>query len=292
MASTLCEETLNLAMNRLADAERQFMAARFLAPVARKGGVGVRIASVRCLLSVRPEEFSGWGVFAPESLSAAALVRPATQKEREEYLSLFPAVRLIVVARSTERPLAMRADLSDMGVVVQGQAPVELAPDIGQFESIIARYEGQRLWFDRVDPRGNAATAAYLRAALERLDEPSTLVRRGLTAAERLAYTWAYQQQATALTREAHASSELRRRGARAHSEALLTEFVETNDAFRVTFNFEGGGHTAPVDRDDLMVRSAGICLSGQDQKFDLGSLVGVLREGNQHWGRPEIDLA
>jgi hypothetical protein len=39
----------------------------------------------------------------------------------------------------------------------------------------------------------------------------------------------------------------------------------------------DGQLHTSAIAKNDLTVISAGICLSGEDQKFDLQSLVGVV---------------
>lgn len=70
------------------------------------------------------------------------------------------------------------------------------------------------------------------------------------------------------------------RASALAHAGADLCDFTDVEDSYRVTFTVDGHRHVSVVSKADLTVQSAGICLSGEDEKFDLNSLVGVLREG------------
>jgi hypothetical protein len=51
------------------------------------------------------------------------------------------------------------------------------------------------------------------------------------------------------------------------------------DDAYRVEYNVDGQRHLSVVAKNDLSVQVAGICPSGEDAKFDLESLVGVLRD-------------
>src|SRR5205809_500920 len=90
-------------LDRLAAAERGFLAAEFLAPVhrGRGRGVQVRIAGVRCRLRADPADFEGWGVFRPASHAVARLVRLASMAERRRYLALFPAVAMVLVRPDT-----------------------------------------------------------------------------------------------------------------------------------------------------------------------------------------------
>jgi hypothetical protein len=74
----------------------------------------------------------------------------------------------------------------------------------------------------------------------------------------------------------------LRLADALAHAGAALTSYIEREDAYTVAFTVDGHSHRSTIHKDDLTVLVSGICLAGQDRRFDLQSLVGVLREGEQ----------
>lgn len=282
----------NDAFERLARAEQRFLESEFLAPVTDKATVRVRIAGISCTLRITPPDFRGWGVFRPTSHSEAALVRPAGLAERREYLKLFPVARLVLCRRDAQghwRGIAAQA--GDSRLRIEGLVPVRLVDDAEQFETVKARYDGAHFWFDEVDRSSNPVAARYLREALiqrvpiEQLDHP------GLRPEQRAAYAIHFvrapapsepSKRGRRGTSESVATPEDRLREALAHAGAHLTEFMERGDGYRVSYVIGGRRHTSSVDKDDLSVQVAGICLSGQDEKFDLQSLVGVICEAGE----------
>lgn len=267
------------ALNRLAAAEERFLASEFLAPVTGGSQVQVRIAGVICRLNVQPADFEGWGVFRPQSHSEARLARPARLAERQRYLELFPLVRLILCGRQGEEWLALPAHRADSRFQIEGLVPVRFVEDAQLFEVIQSRFDGSQFWYAGSDPRWDPAMATYLRQALEQMVHPEKVRRSGLTAEERAAYAANYWPRFE-LSEEARRSREEQRiQQALEHAGAELKGYVERPDVYTVTYEVDGQRHVSAVAKKDLSVQVAGICLSGEDENFDLQSLVGVIRE-------------
>jgi hypothetical protein len=234
---------------------------------------------VVCRLKVEPADFEGWGVFRPTSPTRAKLVRPAMLAEQRAYLQLFPLLRLILCARRDEQWLAVPAHQADGRFRITGALPVRLVEEGQIFEVIETRFDGGQCWFERLDPRRDPATAAYLRQALMDLVEPDKLRRPGLTAEERQAYAVNYWPRLEAELEAQRDRTEERLREALSHAGAEFRGYLERGADYRIEYTVDGQPHVSVVSRRDLSVQVAGICLSGEDQHFDLQSLVGVIRE-------------
>ncbi len=269
-------------LNRLELAEQAFTGQELIAPLAERGLVRVRIAGVVCQLCITGGELSeGWALLCAVSSREAVVLRAASLDEVSRYLALFPAVRL-VLARREKDWLAIPAHSGDRRIRIDGLVPLRLAgAELAPFETVYARFDGMFFWYERRDPARNPAIAEYLRARLTSRGAnglpppPSELHKPGLSREERMAYALVRQGLAEALRDPA----EQRLDDALAHAGAALTSFTARDGVYTVRYRVDGREHISTVDQSDLTVTSAGICLAGQDRRFDLASLVGVLRE-------------
>jgi hypothetical protein len=270
-------------IDRLEQAERAIVGAEFLAPVIGAGTVQLRIAGVVCQLRMAADP--GWAILRARSTREADFVRAATLREVADYLALFPRVRLVLAQQHGAVWLAFPAQRGDSRFRVTGPVEAWLATDgLERFETIEAAFDGRWFWYVQRDRRSDPACAAYLREQLAQRpagDLPpdvSQLHKRGLSREERETYAWVREQLARAQRDEVEA----RLSEALAHAEGRLQSYVERDEAYVVRYEVDGVEHLSVVRRDDLAVMTAGICLAGQDQRFDLTSLVGVLREAEQ----------
>jgi hypothetical protein len=263
-------------LDKMESAEEEFLKTEFLAAVLPGRRVRVRISGIVCTLQVVGQAEPGWAILRPLALDRAQVIGRPSLGQIRDFLALFPQVRLLLVAQTQWGGLAIAAHRGDHRFQIEGPVPVYLVSGIEPFQSFIARFDGSLFWFQEVDRRRNPGIAAYLRQTLAAETPPGQLHKSRLTAEEREAYDLVYQAGEAAR----RSAVEVRLSDALTHAGAELASYIEREDAYTVTFTVDGRPHRSTVRKDDLTVLVAGVCLAGQDRRFDLASLVGVLREG------------
>jgi hypothetical protein len=268
-------------IDKLAAEEEDFLKSSFLAPVVRNGSVCVRIQGIVCKFNPEDREFEGWGIFKPISLKKVRLQEPAQRPLVRRYLDQLTSVALIAADPAGQPPTAILAHPAGSSVKFDGPIPVRMMAGVERFRHIIARFDGFNFWYDRIHPGRNPAQAAYLRKSLDKDWAVKKLDRPGLLPQEKQLYADLLKLER--IRREAPDRRRIRQ--ALQHAGATLESYYKRKKAYTVTFVLDGDRHTSRIRADDLTVLSAGICLSGEDKKFDLQSLVGVLREGRRFPG-------
>lgn len=285
---------IKAVLDKLERAERDFLGTAFLAPIVGEGRVQVCIAGVVCQLRVAPQAArneeqpklaAGWYVLHPITVGEAVVVREATLQEVARYLALFPQVRLVLAQKIGQQWLAFPAQRGDTRFRVEGPIGLWLAADeIERFDGVEAAFDGRSFWYVQCDRRSDPAVSAYLRERfsqdpIDNLPPDVTMLhKRGLSREQRDAYAWLREQ----LKLAQRDRVEVRLAEALDHAEAKLHSYLERGDVYVVKYEVDGRERISTIHRDNLSVVTAGICLAGQDQRFDLTSLVGVLREGER----------
>lgn len=268
---------------KLASAEEKFFSSHFLSPVLRDKPVRVRIAGIVMNLKVtKPRNFEGWGIFAPSSMKEgkyeARKIRTPSLIEKQNYFALFPCVRLILCRKESEKWFGIPAH-KDSKIKV-GLTQINLPEEVQIFETVKTRFDGANFWFEGQDNRSNPRIAPYLRESLTNLLEPDKLELSGLTQEQKDGYEIAYGPALEADIEAKKDKQEERIKSALQRAGAVYRSYIERGDTYTVEYSVDGQPYRSVVNKQNLDVQSAGICLSGGDAAFDLQSLVSVVREG------------
>lgn len=261
--------------DKLAAEEEAFFNSVFLCPVLRGQPVLVRIAGIVMTLKVRPRNFEGWGVFRCTDQKTARRVREPTLAEKREYLNLYPRISL-VVCHQGDTVLGVPATENDPRFKIQGFVPIALPEEIRLFDTVDVRYDSKNMWFDQHSSYRNARFATRLREALADEVEPQHINISGLSKSERDAYKFAYDAE----IESKRDRQEERLRYAVERSGAQFRSYVDRGATYTVEMVVDGRTYRPTLEKEHLTCTSSGICLSGGDRNFDLESLVGVFREG------------
>lgn len=269
-------------INTFARDEATLRGQAFLAPLLQNGRARVRVQGLIYEFAVTNLQ-AGWSICRVLDARHAEMVAEALPWQRGEYLRLWPALRLVLLEPLVQQSwLALPFNPSDAAqrFGMAGPQIVRLVEGGQPFERVLGRVEGSTLWYDDTDRRADPAIAEALRAALAA--ERETPGVPGLGAGERAAYALRIARTITARAATEAAQTERRLRHALDLGGAQLLGYEVTADGLRVTWERNGQRSLTLVDT-DLGVTSAGICLSGDDTRFDLASIVGVIRDAPEY---------
>ncbi len=270
-------------IEKLAAQEAELQNTTFMAPCVRGGMVKARIAGMIYTFMPTPRNTEGWGLFQPVDVEQARKVGEASLMQIEAYLKLLPAFRLRLAFRLHHHTwLAYPANTSDAQQRLghERPVPVHLVERAEAFDQVVARWDGTAWWFEMPDRRDDPHVADYLRQALRQQTEPDALRLKGLTPEMRTAYSVAFSRTEAYRIRRQQERDEARLGEALAFGGGRLQDYKDRGDYWLVEWTTPNGErHHSAINKEDLTVLSAGICLSDQDQDFDLQSLVGVIEQ-------------
>ncbi len=301
---------------RLSQQSQRLLERELVAPLLRGGRIRTRLDGLVYEFRVR-ERFQGWGRFRPFNEHEARVIEEALPWERGAYLELFPSLRMVLLWPDTGGGppgtwLALPYNESDarqrFGLSMEPQRVYLCDPMAGaeRFERIIVRMDGRTLWFEGPDLLADPQHAEWLRSATaqDARHVSSEPLLSGLASSERLAFLlWNIHQlegqlpsTMQSMPRPRHEQrhwleDQLRRqnlqealRHALAKADATLHSYSEVPAAdgsisqLTVEWSEHGQRHRYRSLLDpQLTIISSGICLSGEDNKFDLTSLVNVV---------------
>jgi hypothetical protein len=265
-------------LNQLAAQAGKLLDTQFMAPCVRGGQVRTRIGGMIYTFKPQPRNFEGWAIFRPVDEKIAAVVDEPNLPQLAEYLQLLVPIRLqLAHVLQGQTWLAYPINESDAKQRTGFAKPVSvhLVTEGSQFEPIVARWDGHSWWFEEIDRRADPLPAEELRAALKKLNSPQEVRFKGMTPEMRTAYELVTQNLKDF---DPKVQDERRLERALNIGGGELHGFRDRDDYWLVEWTSRTGErHSSAIAKHDLTVMSAGICLSGLDQNFDLQSLVGVV---------------
>ena len=267
-------------LNQLAAQEGKLLDTQFLAPCVNGGRVRTRIGGMTYTFKPQPRNFEGWGIFQPVNEKIATVFDEPNLPQLAEYLELLVPIRLqLAYVLQGQTWLAYPVNESDVKqrTGFAKPVPVHLVSEGSQFEPIVARWDGHFWWFQEIDRRADPMASEELRAALKKLTFPEKVHFKGMTPEMRTVY-----ELVTGNLKDFDPKVQDKRRLERAlkMGGGELQNFRACDDYWVVEWTSgTGERHSSAIAKNDLTVMSSGICLSGEDMKFDLQSLVGVVED-------------
>lgn len=274
---------LKKLLQKVAEEEKAFRKRKFIAPAMKSGKVCTRMSGMVYTFDFEDTSFEGWGLFKPVSEQKAKMVKEADFVMVDQYLKLLKAFRMRLVYKLNGNTwLAYPVNESDalqrLGNVKP--VPVHLVTEGSDFEQIVARFDGSNFWFQELDRKADPFLAEDLRAALKEEKLLSDLTIKGLTPEIKTVYDMAIDRRILLYKEFKASTDEGRLDAALKTGGGSLDGFQDRGDYWLVNWKTSNGEqHHSAIQKENLTVMSAGICLDGEDDRFDLQSLVAVVED-------------
>ena len=265
-------------ITKLGETENSLTKREFISPVYKNRCVITKIDKISYPFTI-PETKPGWYKFKPKDHKNAKVLGPCSYQDTESYLKFLQKVRMILVQRDGDVFYGVPFKTNQQGLDIKVIYPIYLVLDdtAQEFDEVICRFDGANLWYQSVDINNDQAKVNYLRESLKALVLPKKIAYSGLRFEDKMAY--AVRCEIDKKLQEK--TKEYRLKHAVEHAGGIFKSFTEKGDHFSVSYVVDGEKYTSVISKNDnLQVLTAGICLNSGDQKFDLTSLISVIREG------------
>lgn len=267
-------------LDRVSSQESQLLETEFLAPCVKKGRIRTRVSGLVYQFRPLPSDFEGWGIFSPKDAETANLVEEASLFQIETYLKQCLQMRLLLI-RPLQNQTWLAYPVNEADIRQRWgnpkPIPVHLVENGLAFETIIAGWDGGSWWFVDIDRAADPTILDLLREKLSDRVSCEDLQLTHLTPEMRTAYSLVTQSIADFSPAK---RDERKLRKALAQGGGELKQFSDRADYWYVEWTTsDGDSHSSAIQKEDLTVISAGICLSDRDEDFDLQSLVGVVEQ-------------
>jgi len=269
----------------MAKAEIESVDTQFIAPCLQNGRLKIMINGIVKTLRPYPRDFSGWGRFRYAGGKTAVFEDEPMEYEREEYLQSLPSMRFRLCFGDAGTWIAFPYNMSDAKQRFGHCDPtvIRLVEGASRFGSVVAKYDGATWWFEKHDGSDDMAIIEQMNMEFERRRRASGLNIPNLTPEALKAYDMAQNPTPIAGIKLPETDEDRIREALRQGGGELIS-FTDRGDRWVVEWmTSKKERHSSAITKDNMTVMSAGICLSGQDNKFDLHTLVGVVEKRNDY---------
>jgi hypothetical protein len=269
-------------INKIGEKEQEIVDLEFISPVFFNNTVVTRVDGLIYKFSLPTEanKLSGWYKIKPVNSSMAIIIGDADIIDREQYLKHLGKLRVTLTLRRGNVYLAIPDKTNKYGLPFSELIPVLLSDDsVLDFDRVICRYDGANFWFEGVDTSNDPSKSEYLQSCLEKFVDSQKIKYPNLTFEEKLSYTLrtSFDKRFLEDRKELIIKSDVE------HAGGSFVRFTERSDHYSVTYRVDGEEFTSHISKDNQHnVIAAGICLAGNDHRFDLKSLITVVREARR----------